>query len=141
MHHPLDVVDPFPVDGDARIFLGLDELAERPEGGVPADADHVHPRGHDLPDERIPELDDALEEVALVLLDDALLGGLVDEGLDLLLRGLVDLFLDLLRLELPEQQDQGEAIQWTSRKEGQEKADDALLVRGSSGGAAGNRRR
>ena len=81
--HALDVVEPVPVDRDARVLFGDDEVAELLEGRVAADADHVHPRGHDLADERVAELDDAPEKLVLVLLDDALLLGLVDEGLDL----------------------------------------------------------
>ena len=107
----LDVVDPVLVDGDARVFLRDDEVLELLDGGVLPDADHVDPGGHDLADDGVAELDDAPQELVLALLDDALLPGLVDEGLDLLVGrlALLVLVLPLLALdEVPgEEEDRG----------------------------------
>ncbi len=63
-------------------------MAELLDGRVAADADHVHPRGHDLADDRVSELDHVPQQRVFALLDDAFFLGLVEERLDFLLPGL-----------------------------------------------------
>ena len=70
------------------------------------------PGRHDLPDDGVPEFDDAPQELVLALLDDPLLARLVEERLDLLVRRLVFLVLvfPLLALdEVPGEEEDGGA--------------------------------
>ncbi len=132
--HALDVVDAVLVDGDARVLLPDDEVLEVVDRGVLPDADHRDPGRHDLPDDGIPELDDAPQELALALLDDALLPGLVEEGLDLLVGRLalpVPVLLLLALDEVPgEEEDRGaEGPDHAGR--GEEGLEDGVLARGS----------
>ena len=92
---PFDVVEAVLVDRDPRVLVPDDEVLEVVDGGVPADADHGLPGGHDLADDPVAELDHAPQELVLALVDDALLGRLVDERLDLLVRGFAVLLLVL----------------------------------------------
>ena len=128
---PLHVVEPVLVDGDPRVLLLDDEVLEIVDGRVLADADHVEPGRHDLPDDRVAELDDAPEQLVLALVDDALLGRLVDERLDLLFRGLPVLLL-LLALLLPGDElagdgEQGEGEDADEREGRQEHPQDERL--------------
>jgi hypothetical protein len=58
-------------------------------------------RGHDFPDQRIAEFDDALEEVALVLFDDPLLGAGLDAGAVFFQIGAVDPICDPRKAQFP----------------------------------------
>ena len=53
--------------------------------GVIGDGDHVGPGHHHLAGHGVAELDDALDELALLVLDDLVLGGGLDDAEQLLL--------------------------------------------------------
>ena len=129
---PVHVVEPVLVDGDPRVLLLDDEVLEVVDGGVAADADHVAPGRHDLADDGVAELDDAAQELVLALVDDALLGGLVDEGLDLLV-GRLAVLLVLLPLLLALQEvagddEQGRGDEPDRRESGQESLEEGRLA-------------
>ncbi len=130
----LDVVEPVLVNGDAGVFLPDDEVLEAVDGRVLPDADHVDPGRHDLADDGVAEFDDAPEELVLALVDDPLLRGLVDEGLDLLVRGLAPLLpvlpLFLALDEVPGQGQDGGAKGPDERESGEEDLQDGVLAEG-----------
>ena len=69
-------------DGDARVLFVDDELAQLFESGVGLNGDDVGTRGHDFADHFVAEFDDGLDELAVVLFDEAFFGAGGDEGFD-----------------------------------------------------------
>ena len=57
----------------------------RRDRGVVGHDDHVGPRHHHLAGDGVAELDDALDELALLVLDDLVVGGRLDDAEQLLL--------------------------------------------------------
>ena len=55
------------------------------DGGVVGDDDHVRPGHHHLAGDGVAELDDALDELALLVLDHLVVGGRLDDAEQLLL--------------------------------------------------------
>ena len=78
-----DVVDPVLLDRDAAVAGGQRRLERVAHGGVGLDRHHVGPRRHDLAGHRVAEVDDGVDEGALVLLDHVLLVRHVGHGLEL----------------------------------------------------------
>ena len=72
-HDALDVVEVLLEDGNARVFLLAEERAQLPNRRFGRDGDDVRTRRHDLADQRAAEIDDGLQQGALLLLDEVLL--------------------------------------------------------------------
>ena len=76
-----DVVERVLVDGKARVLLLEEQRAHVADGRGVADRDDVGPRRHHLADERVAEVDDALQQPALLAFDQPFLLRGVDVGL------------------------------------------------------------
>jgi len=124
----LDVVQPVLENRDAGIFLRDGQGADGVDRRAHRNADHVPARGHDLPHDRVAELDGAAQEAALVGLDDPLLVGFLDEGLDFRIRGFADRFL--LRPQPAEEEKEGRGQHMDQWKEGEEQNDHAAAAQG-----------
>ncbi len=70
------------VDRDARILLGDDQFAQVLKRAAGIDGHDVGPGRHHLANHLVAELDNRLDELAVVFLDEALFGAGVDERLD-----------------------------------------------------------
>ena len=81
-----DVVGVVVDDRDARDALLEEDRHRVARGGGRVDRDHVGARHHDLAHEGVGELEDRVDELAVVLLDELVLGRLVDDAEQLLLR-------------------------------------------------------
>ena len=81
-----DVVEALLEDGKPRVLLLAEERPQLADRRVLGDRDDVGPRRHHLAHERVAEVDDALEQLPLFALDDALLLGRVGVGLGGLVR-------------------------------------------------------
>ena len=80
---PDDVVDPVPLHRDAAVAGGQRPLERVVHGDVGLDRHHVGPRRHHLARHGVAEVDDGVDERALVALDHVLLVGDVGHGLQL----------------------------------------------------------
>jgi hypothetical protein len=101
-----DVVDPRPGDRQAAEAVEQHDLHGIGHSELGGDGHHVGARHHHFAGDRVTELDDGLDELALVLLDDVLLDREVRHREELLLRGVRP-----AGEALPRQQHVGEADQ------------------------------
>ena len=81
-----DVVDALAADRDAAVAVEEHDLHRVGDPEVGGDGDHVGAGHHDLADDGVAELDDRLDEAALLGLDDLVLHGQVGDREELLLR-------------------------------------------------------
>ena len=70
---------------EAAVAVGDGDVERRGDGGVLGHGDHVRPRHHHLAGDGVAELDDALDELALLVLDHLVLGRRLDDAEQLLL--------------------------------------------------------
>ena len=73
-----DVVQALLVDGKARVLLLAEERAEGADRRCLPDRDDIRPRRHHLADERVTEIDDALQQPPFLAFDDPFLLGALD---------------------------------------------------------------
>jgi len=74
VHEADHLVDVLLVDGEARVLLGDDHLAQLLERGVGRDGDDVGPRRHDFAHHFVSELDHRLDQLAVSLRDEPFFG-------------------------------------------------------------------
>ena len=65
---PEDIVEIVPVHGNARILLLAEQRAQLVERRVGGDGHDVGPRGHHFAYQRVAEIDDRLQQLALFLM-------------------------------------------------------------------------
>ena len=82
-----NLIDILLEDGNARILLGDDELAQLFERRVGGDGDDVGTRRHHFAHHLIAEFDHGLDQLAVVFFDQSLFGAGADERLDVFRRG------------------------------------------------------